>query len=101
MNASISGATLENVDQCLNLALENASMNQDVVKKVIVSLGTNDISKNKDDSDQVNIHAMKALSKVEQTFPSAKIGICSILPRKGHSNHITTVNETFSNLIDS
>ena len=96
INASISGTTLENVDQCLNLALENASVkqSQDHVKRVIVSLGTNDISKNKDDSDQVNIHAMQALSKVEQTFPCAKIGVCSILPRKGHSNYIMTVNDT-------
>ncbi|CAG2198044.1 unnamed protein product [Mytilus edulis] len=54
INASINGATLEKIDQCLGAAFENhrVKSNGSNVGKVIISLGTNDLSKNKHDSDQ-------------------------------------------------
>ncbi|CAG2203622.1 unnamed protein product [Mytilus edulis] len=96
INASINGATLEKIDQCLGAAFENhrVKSNGSNVGKVIISLGTNDLSKNKHDSDQVNVYATQAIVKVKQAFPNADIGVCGIIPRKGNSNHIHTVNET-------
>ncbi|CAC5367585.1 unnamed protein product [Mytilus coruscus] len=55
-------------------------------------------SKNKHDSDQVNVFTTQALAKVKQVFPNADIGLCGIIPRKGNSNHIHTVNETATNV---
>ncbi|CAC5407845.1 CNBP [Mytilus coruscus] len=100
INASINGATLEKIDQCLGAAFENhrVKSNGSNVGKVILSLGTNDLSKNKHDSDQVNVFATQAIVKVKQSFPNADIGVCGIIPRKGNSNHIHTVNETATNV---
>ncbi|CAG2252119.1 CNBP [Mytilus edulis] len=87
---------VEKIDQCLGAAFENhrVKSNGSNVGKVIISLGTNDLSKNKHDSDQVNVYATQAIVKVKQAFPNADIGVCGIIPRKGNSNHIHTVNET-------
>ncbi|VDI47668.1 Hypothetical predicted protein [Mytilus galloprovincialis] len=92
INASINGATLEKIDQCLGAAFENhrVKSNGSNVGKVIISLGTNDLSKNKHDSDQVNVYATQAIVKVKQAFPNADIGVCGIIPRKDASGvHIT------------
>ncbi|CAC5422679.1 unnamed protein product [Mytilus coruscus] len=96
INASINGATLEKIDQCLGAAFENhrVKSNGSNVGKVIISLGTNDLSENKHDSDQVNVYATQAIVKVKQAFPNADIGVCGNIPRKGNSNHIHTINET-------
>ncbi|CAC5399724.1 unnamed protein product [Mytilus coruscus] len=100
INASINGATLEKIDQCLGAAFENhrVKSNGSNVGKVIISLGTNDLSTNKHDSDQVNVFATQAIVKVKQAFPNADIGVCGIIPRKGNSNHIHRVNETATNV---
>ena len=64
------------------------------MSKIAVCLGTNDIGRNKDDSDQVNVHVSRAVSKLKSHFPHTPIGICNIFPRRGGSNHIHTLNET-------
>lgn len=49
----------------------------DVSKIIIFNLGTN----NKTDHDMINVS--NAVNKMKGCFPNAKIGLCSILPRKG------------------
>ena len=51
-----------------------------------MSLGTNDISKHKNDVEQVNVNFTMC------KYPFAKIGICSILPRIGEGIHIQALN---------
>jgi hypothetical protein len=57
-------------------------------------LGSNDVSKCKDDSDQVNVLLTQAISKVKSYFPDYLIGICGILPRKGTGNNTNILNAT-------
>jgi hypothetical protein len=46
-----------------------------MVNKVVMCLGTNDASKCKDDSDQVNVLLTQAIAKVKSRFPDSLIGI--------------------------
>jgi len=57
-------------------------------------LGTNDVTRNRDDSDQINITAKQAIYKIKQTFPKSQIAVCSILPRKGRGQHLIKMNDT-------
>ena len=63
-----------------------------MVNKVVMCLGTNDVSKCKDDSDQVNVLLTQA--KVKSHFPDSLIGICGIFPRKGTGNNTNILNAT-------
>ena len=94
VNASISGATFEHIDECIRLAQSDTDENTDKVEHVVICLGTNDVSKHKEDSDEIILCATEAVTKVKSSFPNANIGICSILPRKGNSNSIMKSNET-------
>ena len=93
INASVSGATLDNVEQCISLATSKIKTPNTHIGKVILCLGTNDVTRNKDDSDQINITATQAISKIKQTFPKSQIAVCSILPRKGRGQHLIKMNE--------
>jgi lysophospholipase L1-like esterase len=68
------------------------------VDKVVISLGTNDITKSKDDHDQVNINLTHAIHQVKYNFPNSVVGICTILPRKGKGPNITKCNDTVLNV---
>ncbi|CAG2209817.1 unnamed protein product [Mytilus edulis] len=57
-------------------------------------LGTNDITRNRSDPDEVNVNATSAVNCVKSRFPSAKIGLCTIIPRKGKGQSILKLNET-------
>jgi hypothetical protein len=72
-NLSVSGTTLDNV-QCL-LNNSNNEVKADFVKKVILSVGTNDISKHKNDVEQVNVNFTMCIETAKQKYPFAKIGI--------------------------
>ena len=61
---------------------------------MILCLGTNDVTRNKDDSDPINITATQAISKIKQTFPKSQIAVCSILPGKGRGQHLIKMNDT-------
>ena len=65
-----------------------------MVNKVVMCLGTNDVSKCKDDSDQVNVLLTQAIAKVKSHFPDSLIGICGIFPRKGTGNNTNILNAT-------
>jgi len=56
---------------------------QTEVSKIIFSLGTNDVTNNKNDHDMINVHVSNAVNKMKACFPNAEIGLCSLLPRKG------------------
>ena len=68
------------------------------VDKVVISLGTNDITKSKGDHDQVNINLTHAIHQVKCNFPNSVVGICTILPRKGKGPNITKCNDTVLNV---
>jgi lysophospholipase L1-like esterase len=68
------------------------------VDKVVISLGTNDITKSKGDHDQVNINLTHAIHQVKYNFPNSVVGICTILPRKGKGPNITKCNDTVLNV---
>jgi lysophospholipase L1-like esterase len=94
INASVSGATLDNVEQCISLSTSKIKTPNTHIGKVILCLGTNDVTRNRDDSDQINITATQAISKIKQTFPKSQISVCSILPRKGRGQHLIKMNDT-------
>ena len=96
INASISGATLENIDETIKLA--KSKVFDKTVDKVVISLGTNDITKSKGDHDQVNINLTHAIHQVKCNFPNSVVGICTILPRKGKGPNITKCNDTVLNV---
>jgi len=62
------------------------------VKKVVLPLGTNDISKHKNDVEQVNVNFTMCIEAAKQKYPFAKIGIYSILPRRGKGIHLQALN---------
>ena len=90
----MSGATLDNVEQCISLATSKIKTPNTHIGKVILCLGTNDVTRNRDDNDQINITATQAISKIKQTFPKSQIAVCSILPRKGRGQHLIKMNDT-------
>ncbi|CAC5407941.1 CNBP [Mytilus coruscus] len=83
INASKSGANFENFPQSLDLAAQKSDSHK--VDKVAICLGTNDISKHKDDCDQINSLVTKAVAQVKSAYPESHVGLCSIIPRKGNS----------------
>ena len=85
-NLSVSGTTLDNVQSLLDKS--DNEVEADFVKKVILSLGTNDISKHKNDVEQVNVNFTMCIEAAKQKYPFAKIGICNILPRRGKGIHL-------------
>ena len=96
INASISGATLENIDETIKLV--KSKVFDKTIDKVVISLGTNDITKSKGDHDQVNINLKHAIHQVKCNFPNSVVVICTILPRKGKGPNIKKCNDTVLNV---
>ena len=88
------GATLDNVEQCISLATSKIKLPNTHIGKVILCLGINDVTRNRDDSDQINITATQAIYKIKQTFSKSQITVCSILPPKGRGQHLIKMNDT-------
>ncbi|KAK3107417.1 hypothetical protein FSP39_014115 [Pinctada imbricata] len=82
VNASVSGATLSNIGQTIDKAHESLK-NDAQVEKVVICLGTNDVSQNKSDPEQVILNLTSAINETKKEFPVAEIGLCGIIPRKG------------------
>ena len=89
-NASINGASFSEIDRLIDKA---NNMSTETMEKVVVQLGTNDIMTTKNDTDQVTIKIIEALEKVEIAFPSASIGLCSIIKRKAKGTRPQAFNE--------
>ncbi|CAC5420478.1 CNBP [Mytilus coruscus] len=96
INASKSGANFENFPQSLDLAAQKSDSHK--VDKVAICLGTNDISKHKDDCDQINLLVTKAVAQVKSAYPESHVGLCSIIPRKGNSAQINRLNQSATNV---
>ncbi|KAK3091907.1 hypothetical protein FSP39_023596 [Pinctada imbricata] len=91
IDASISGATLFSVRQTLDKA--RSTLKEDAnITKVVLSLGTNYVSQNKSDPEQVILNLTSAVNEVKQEFPVAQLGICGIIPRKGRSDRVKNFN---------
>ena len=62
--------------------------------KVVIHLGTNDISRGKNKTPQIMMNCSKAINTIQNTFPDAMICLCNIPPRKGSGVEQKGVNET-------
>jgi lysophospholipase L1-like esterase len=91
---SVSGATAHGVDTLLDKAVQHDAIKRESIRKVVLCLGTNDVTHNRDDPDQVIINLQKAAETVVDCFPRATVAISSILPRRGKSHNIERANET-------
>ena len=67
------------------MCLEN---NQSAYKRIVMHLGTNDVSRCRTDSNQVTLEVSSAVNKIHTTFPEANIAFSSILQPKGKSPSI-------------
>ena len=72
----------------------NTQIGEKRVDKVVISLGTNDVTKNKLNPDRINAYATKVVELVEDAFGEAEIGFSTILPRKGNRIHAKELNST-------
>ena len=87
-NISKTGQKAADIGTLLKIADAKASGKK--VKNIIIHLGTNDISKCKEDSAQ----AMIAIRETHKQFPKAQITFSSIIPRKGKSPAIGVLNDS-------
>ena len=99
-----SGASIADVDELITSAM-NRSRKELKPDHVVIHLGTNDITYKKTSAPLVIVKYSVALDSLEKTFQGAKIGICSIPPRKGSSTDVkrsntaaTIVNEYLESL---
>ena len=72
----------------------NSQIGKKHVDKVVISLGTNDVTRNKLNPDRISAYATKAVELVKDAFSEAEIGFSTILPRKGSSIHAKELNST-------
>jgi lysophospholipase L1-like esterase len=68
------------------------------VDKVVISLGTNDITKSKGDHDQVNINLTHAIHQVKCNFPNSVVGIWETFPSL---LQLEAPTKTFTELLSS
>ena len=64
------------------------------VKRIVIHLGTNDITRHRGDSDQVIEAVSSAVNKVKEKFPTSTIAFSSILQRRGTTSGIVIMNST-------
>ena len=93
-NISKSGHKAADIKSLLEAADAQATADNKTVKRIIVHLGTNDVSKHRSDSAQVQLEVSTALSETHKKFPQASIAFSSIVPRRGKSSVITLMNST-------
>ncbi|VDI34974.1 Hypothetical predicted protein [Mytilus galloprovincialis] len=96
INASKSGANFECFTQSLDLSIQKTDSHK--VDRVAICLGTNDIGKHKDDSEQINLLMTKAEAQVKSAYPASHVGLCSILSHKGKSAQINRPNQSATNV---
>ena len=89
-NISVSGTTLNQVQTLLDKS--DSVVEAEYVNNVILSLGTNDITKHRDDIEQVMVNLITCVDKIKSKYQNACIGICSVLPRRGKGVNIQTLN---------
>ena len=89
INESASDGSLSKIEQIIDIALNKIGEidNSVQITKVVMSLGTNDVGRHKLERDEINVDATAAITKVNDSFPNAQIGLCGIMQRKGTSNN--------------
>lgn len=91
--AAVSGTTLEQVETLFKMKSLN-EVEPDEVKNVIISLGTNDLSTYRHDIEQVIVNLTSCVEKVKTQYKGAKIGVCSIMPRRGKGAFTVEMNKS-------
>ena len=91
-NISISGGAASNIDDLLLKAETEAGDKK--VKRLVVHLGTNDVTKYKADASQVILEITSAINKIHDKFPSSEIAFSSIPHRRGKSSATLGLNNT-------
>ncbi|XP_062585155.1 uncharacterized protein LOC134246823 [Saccostrea cucullata] len=91
LNASVSGSSYENVSQLLEYAKKK--LDETTPENVIVHLGTNDVTRCQDEIGDLTGNVMMGLNKIQETFPEARIAVCTVIPRKGKSAAIKKMND--------
>ena len=99
-NLSKSGQKAADIKSLLDVADSQASANNKKVKRIVLHLGTNDVSKHKTDAAQVQLDVSTAISETHKKFPDAQIAFSSILPRRGKSAAIVAMNKTAKTVND-
>jgi hypothetical protein len=89
-----SGARAHQIEDIVETIKCDDTVVSDQVQHIITHLGTNDVTHNKDDQDQVVINIAKAFEVIHTEFPSAIISYSSILPRRGKSHQTERKNDT-------
>ena len=91
-NISVSGGSALNIDELLSKAVTEAGDKK--VKRIVVHLGTNDITRYKADANQVILEITTAINKIHGKFPSSEIAFSSIPHRRGKSSATVGLNNT-------
>jgi hypothetical protein len=91
LNASISGAMIENISETPQYA--KTYIDKLSVEQIIISLGTNDIAKCKNDTDRFNVSLTQAVKEIKTEFPMSDIAFCTVIPRKGKGQYIVKYYE--------
>ena len=91
-NVSKQGQRTATIDTLLSIAESKA--NGKAVKRVVIHLGTNDISKCRADTSQCTVDMSTSITETHKKFPDAEIAFSSILPRRGKTTAIKTLNDT-------
>ena len=92
INVSVSGGAASNVDELLTRAVTEAGDRK--VKRTVLHLGTNDVSRFKANANQVILEITTAINKIHEKFPSSEIAYSSIPHRRGKSIATTGLNNT-------
>ena len=102
-----SGATLDMAEQLVDAAEEDSDQELKP-DQVVIHLGTSDVMYIRSSAPAVIVKLGIAMDRIHQKYPAAKIGLCSIPPRKGNSsdqkqcNEVAqVVNEYMSSLADA
>ena len=93
-NISKSGHKAADIQSMLKEAGSLASAENKKVKRIVLHLGTNDVSKHKTDDAQVQLEVATAISETHKKFPDAEIAYSSILQRRRKSTAIAAMNKT-------
>lgn len=61
---------------------------------MILQLGTNDVTRNKDNPDNVILSITSTIDKVQEVYTNSRVTVSSILPRYGKGPNIDKANST-------
>jgi hypothetical protein len=101
LKASISGAMIENISETSEYA--KAYIDKLSVEQIVISLGTNNRAKCKNDTDRFNVSLTQAVKEIKTEFPMSDIAFCT---KKGKGQYIvkyyeitTSVNAFFKKIM--